>query len=84
MSDMVYKVVSPVMGTFYRSPNPQDPPFVEPGQAVNAGDVVCVIESMKIFTELRTEKAGKVQAILAENEDMVMKNQAVIEIAVAD
>ena len=84
MSDAVYQVVSPVMGTFYRAPNPEAPPFVKLGQTVNAGDVVCVIESMKIFTELRTEKGGKVQAILLENEDMVMKNQAVIEIALAE
>jgi biotin carboxyl carrier protein len=45
--------------------------------------VVCIIESMKIFTELRAEKAGKVKAILLENEDPVMKNQEVMQIEVA-
>ena len=70
------------MGTFYRSPNPEEKPFVEVGDKVNAGDVVCIIESMKIFTEIRTEQSGTVSAIFLENEDMVMKNQEVIEIEV--
>ncbi len=77
-----YKVVSPVMGTFYRASSPDSDPLVTPGQKVKAGQVVCIIESMKIFTELRTEKAGTVKKILLENEDMVMKNQEVILIEV--
>ncbi|MBL0715179.1 MAG: biotin carboxyl carrier domain-containing protein [Desulfosarcina sp.] len=80
MSSMIHKVVSPLMGTFYRSPDPDTDAFVQVGQKVNPGDVVCVIESMKIFTELRTEKAGTVKRVLVENEDAVMKNQELIEI----
>ena len=80
MSDTVAQVVSPVMGTFYRAAGPDEPPLVKEGQAVSAGDVVCVIESMKIFTELRAPEAGTVSAILVENEEPVMKDQAVIEI----
>ena len=82
MGQTIHKVVSPLMGTFYRSSDPDSDPFVEVGQKVNPGDVVCVIESMKIFTELRTELAGTVQSILVDNEDAVMKNQALIEIEV--
>jgi len=82
LNHTIYKVVSPLMGTFYRSPDPDIDPFVQVGQAVTAGDVVCVIESMKIFTELRTEKAGTIKTILVDNEDAVMKNQALIEIKV--
>jgi acetyl-CoA carboxylase biotin carboxyl carrier protein len=70
------------MGTFYRSSDPDGPPLVEEGQAVAAGEVVCIIESMKIFTEIKAEKAGTVKSILLENEDMVMKDQAVIEIEI--
>mgnify|MGYP001552972590 CR=1 FL=1 len=80
MNHTIHKVVSPLMGTFYRSPDPDADPFVRVGQTVNPGDVVCVIESMKIFTELRTEKAGTIKSILVEDEDAVMKNQALIEI----
>ena len=80
MDAKIHKVVSPLMGTFYRSPDPESGPFVEEGQHVDAGEVVCVIESMKIFTELRTEIAGTVKSILVENEDAVMKNQELIEI----
>lgn len=82
MGDNTYTVVSPLMGTFYRSSDPDAPPMVEVGQTVSAGEVVCIIESMKIFTEIKTEKAGTVKSILMENEDMVMKDQAVIEIEV--
>lgn len=70
------------MGTFYQAAGPDEPPLVSVGRSVSVGDVVCIIESMKIFTELRAEKAGTVSAILAENEDAVMKGQALIEIAV--
>lgn len=82
MSHTIHKVVSPLMGTFYRSPDPDAGPFVQVGQTVNPGDVVCVIESMKIFTELRTETGGTIKTILVEDEDAVMKNQALIEIEV--
>ena len=49
----LYTVKSPVMGTFYRASAPGEKPLVEVGQPVNVSDVVCMIESMKIFTELR-------------------------------
>ncbi len=78
MSDRRYEVKSPLMGTFYRSSAPGEPALVEKGQKVNASDVVCVIESMKIFTEIRSEYAGVVKEIAAQNEDMVMKNQTLI------
>jgi acetyl-CoA carboxylase biotin carboxyl carrier protein len=82
LSPNTYTIVSPVMGIFYRSAAPGDPPFVEVGQQVEASEVVCLIESMKIFTELRAEKAGKVSRVLVENEESVMKNQDLIEIEI--
>ena len=66
MGDKIYQVTSPVMGIFYRASAPGEKPLVEVGQKVNAADVVCMIESMKIFTELRAEMAGTVKEILVE------------------
>ena len=80
MGSKIYKIISPVMGTFYLTAAPGEKPLVEVGQHVNASDVVCLIESMKIFTELRADRAGIVKKLLAENEEMVMKNQELIEI----
>ena len=80
MASETYKVTSPLMGTFYRAAAPGDKPLVEVGQRVNPADVVGIIEAMKIFTELRTQKGGIVSKVLVEDEDMVMKNQELIEI----
>ncbi len=82
MGDKIHKVTSPIMGTFYRPSAPEEKPLVEVGQQVNASDLVCMIESMKIFTELRAEMAGTIKKILVENEDPIMKNQELIEIEI--
>jgi len=82
MSSEIYKVTSPLMGTFYRASAPGAKPLVEVGQRVNPSDVVGIIESMKIFNELRTQKGGIVKKILLEDEDPVMKNQELMEIEV--
>ena len=78
----IYKITSPLMGTFYRASAPGAKPLVDPGQRVNASDVVGIIESMKIFTELRTQKGGVVKKILLNDEEPVMKNQTLMEIEV--
>lgn len=57
---------APMVGTFYRAPSPNSPPFVEPGQQVRAGDTMCIIESMKMMNEIRTDKSGVVEAILVD------------------
>ena len=82
MSTETYKITSPLMGTFYKASAPGEKPFVEVGQRVKAADVVCVIESMKIFTELRADQGGTVIKIFVEDEDPVMKNQELIEIEI--
>jgi len=82
MAPDVYQVTSPLMGTFYRASAPGEKPLVTVGQQVQPSEVVGIIESMKIFTELRAEKGGVVKKILAQDEDPVMKNQAVIEIQI--
>jgi biotin carboxyl carrier protein len=80
MDKQIHTVTSPVMGTFYRSSAPDSPPLVETGRSVTPEDVVSMIESMKIFTEIRCGHTGKVKTILVENEEPVMKNQALMEI----
>ena len=82
MGSKSYMIISPVMGTFYRAAAPGAEPLVEIGQPVNSADVVCLIESMKIFTELRADRAGIVKNILVEDEEMVMKNQELMEIEI--
>jgi acetyl-CoA carboxylase biotin carboxyl carrier protein len=58
---------SPMVGTFYRSSAPGAKPFVEIGQSVAEGDVVCIIEAMKLLNEIESDHAGTIQAILVEN-----------------
>ena len=82
MNASSYTVHSPVMGTFYASPEPGADPFVTPGNRVEAGDVVCVVESMKIFPDIKTAKPGIIKKVLVDDEDMVMKNQPLVEIEI--
>ena len=82
MEDKFLKIESPVSGTFYRQPSPEDPPYAEVGQEVKAGDVLCLVESMKVFTEVTTERSGIIRQILVENEDPVLENQPLIEMEV--
>lgn len=60
-------VRSPMVGTFYRSSSPEAPAFVEVGQSVTAGDVICIIEAMKMFNQIEADRSGTVTAILVEN-----------------
>ncbi len=80
MSGKLVTITAPLSGTFYAAPSPESPPFVEKGQRVSQGEVVCIIESMKVFIELRTDYAGTVKKILLQDEDMVKKNQDVMEL----
>ncbi len=62
-----HTVTSPMVGTFYRSPTPGAPPFVEVGSQVKIGDTLCIIEAMKMMNEITADRAGVVKAILKEN-----------------
>ncbi len=64
-------VTSPMVGTFYISPSADDPPFVKVGDQVKAGDVVCIIEAMKVMNEVKAETSGKLERILVKNGDPV-------------
>ncbi len=65
------EVVAPMVGTFYRAPSPDQPPFVEVGSVVAAGQPLCLIEVMKLFTTINAEFAGRVLQIGAENGELV-------------
>jgi acetyl-CoA carboxylase biotin carboxyl carrier protein len=68
-------IKSPIIGTFYRKPSPDKPNFVEVGTEINSGDVVCVIEAMKLFNEIESEISGKVVKILVDNASPVEYDQ---------
>lgn len=71
---------SPMVGTYYSAANPDSPVFVKPGDSVTADTVVCIIEAMKVFNEIKAEKSGKVKSVLVENGDAVEFGQAIIEL----
>lgn len=60
-------ITSPMVGTFYRSPTPGAAPFVDIGREVKVGDVLCIIEAMKMLNQIEADKAGVIKAILKEN-----------------
>jgi len=68
-------VKSPIIGTFYRKPSPDKPAFVEVGATVKSGDVVCVIEAMKLFNEIESEVSGKIVKILVDDASPVEFDQ---------
>ena len=68
-------VKSPLVGTFYSSPSPDEPPFVLVGQEVKEGDTLCIIEAMKVMNEIKAPCSGKVVRIMAQPGDMVEYNQ---------
>ena len=71
-------IKAPIVGTFYRAGSPSGKPFVEVGSFVHKGDVICVIEAMKLMNEVEAEEEGEVVEILVENEEMVEYNQPLI------
>jgi acetyl-CoA carboxylase biotin carboxyl carrier protein len=70
-----FLVTSPIVGTFYRAPSPESPPYVEVGTQVSKGAVLCIVEAMKIMNEIECEVSGKISAILAENAQPVEYGQ---------
>ena len=66
-TDGVVRVESPMVGVFYRASQPGAPAFVDVGQAVRKGQVVCIVEAMKLMNEIEAESEGKIEEILVEN-----------------
>ncbi len=68
-------VKSPIVGTFYRSPSPEKPNYVKVGDTIAVGDVVCIVEAMKLFNEIESEVSGKIVQILLEDSSPVEYDQ---------
>ncbi len=71
----VTKVLAPLTGVFYRSPSPDAPPYVEVGDRVESGDVLCVLEAMKLFNEIQSDDAGKIVRIVPGNGELVSQGE---------
>ncbi|WP_298246948.1 acetyl-CoA carboxylase biotin carboxyl carrier protein [uncultured Christiangramia sp.] len=68
-------IKSPIIGTFYRKPSPDKPTFVEVGDSVKEGDVLCIIEAMKLFNEIESEVSGKIVKVLVDDSSPVEFDQ---------
>lgn len=71
----LHKIVSPMVGTFYSSPEPGKPQFVQPGDKVTANKVVCIVEAMKLFNEIEAEVTGEIVKVLVEDGQLVEYGQ---------
>lgn len=74
-SSKYVQIKSPMIGTFYRSPKPEDPSFVNVGDKISAGDKVCIVEAMKLFNEIESEISGTIVKVLVENASPVEYDQ---------
>ncbi len=75
-----HQVLSPMVGTFYRSPSPEAKSFIEVGQSVSAGDTLCIVEAMKMMNQIEADKSGVVTAILVEDGQPVEFDQPLVVI----
>jgi len=71
------EIKSPMVGTFYRTPSPEAPPYAEVGQIVEPGQVICIIEAMKLMNEIKSEIKGKILEVLVENAEPVEFGQPI-------
>lgn len=71
-------ITAPMVGTFYKSPNPSSPAFAEVGQSINKGQVVCIIEAMKLMNEIESEVSGKVTQICVQDGEPVEYGQVLM------
>ncbi len=69
------EIKSPIVGTFYRSPSPDKPPYVKVGDTVAVGDTVCIVEAMKLFNEIESEISGKIVKVMVEDSAPVEYDQ---------
>ena len=65
------EIKAPMVGTFYRAPSPEAPPFVEAGQTIEVGQVICIIEAMKLMNEIKAEVKGKLLEVIVDNAEPV-------------
>ena len=75
-----YEIKSPMVGTFYEAPSPGSKPFVSVGDVVKKGDVLCIIEAMKMLNQIESDRSGEIKAVLVENTQPVEFNQVLFVI----
>ena len=73
--ETMHKLLSPIVGTFYRAPSPDADSFVQVGQHVTAGETLCIVEAMKLMNEIESDVTGTIMKILVENTHAVEYNQ---------
>ncbi len=71
------EIKSPMVGTFYRAPSPESPAYVEVGQTIEPGQVICIVEAMKLMNEIKSEIRGKILEILVDNAEPVEFGQPI-------
>ncbi|ESA36626.1 biotin carboxyl carrier protein [Leptolyngbya sp. Heron Island J] len=76
----LYEITSPMVGTFYRSPAPDEPPFVDTGDRIKPGQTVCIIEAMKLMNELEAEISGEIVEVLVQNAEPVEFGQPLMRV----
>jgi acetyl-CoA carboxylase biotin carboxyl carrier protein len=82
-NDKIVEIKSPMIGTFYRSPGPDKPSFVEVGSEIKAGDKVCIVEAMKLFNEIESEVSGKIVKILVSDSTPIEFDQPLFLVELA-
>ncbi len=80
-NDNIISIDSPMVGIIYMTPKPSSPPFVKSGQKVSKGDTICLIEAMKTFNEIKSDKDGIIKSILVKNGEAVEFGQPLFEIS---
>ena len=73
-------IKSPMIGTFYRSPNPESDPFVSEGDSIKVGQTICIVEAMKLFNEIESEVSGKVVKVIANDSSPIEFDQPLFEV----
>ena len=76
----IKSILSPLPGTFYRRPAPDQPPYKAEGDKISVGEVIGLVEVMKTFNEVKADVAGRIVKFLSENEDAIMAGQPIAEI----
>lgn len=80
IDENVHIVKSPILGTFYASPSPDAPPYVKVGDKVKSGDVLCIVEAMKLMNEINSDAEGEIVEVLVENQSPVEYGQPLFKI----
>lgn len=80
LEQKLVELTSPMVGTFYRSPSPSEPPFAEVGDRIKTGQTVCIIEAMKLMNEIEAEVSGQIVEILVQNAEPVEYGQPLMRI----